>query len=87
MQAVRATWFIQACMAGKSTNGHVKWEGAAIFITTSLRGWSVGLKPVGDGKTEAWFGRLLLGWIDRTTENFQGAASRPLEAGQPKANR
>jgi transposase InsO family protein len=66
-------------------HGMVKWEGSEIFISTSLRGWSVGLKPAADGKTEAWFGRLLLGWIDRTTESFQGAASRPLEAGQPQS--
>ncbi len=63
-------------MYGRKINKHgkVKWEGAEIFITSSLHGWSVGLKPVTDGKTEAWFGRLLLGWIDRATESFQGAA-------------
>ena len=74
-------------MYGRKINKHgkVKWEGAEIFISSSLHGWSVGLKPVADGKTEAWFGRLLLGWIDRTTESFQGAASRPLEAGQPQS--
>jgi transposase InsO family protein len=72
-------------MYGRKINqpGKVKWEGAEIFITRSLRGWSVGLKPVAEGKTEAWFGRLFLGWLDRTTESFQGAASRPLEAGHP----
>jgi len=51
----------------------------------SLRGWSAGLNPLADGKVEVWFGRLKLGWLDRATESFQGAASRPLEAGQPKA--
>jgi transposase InsO family protein len=74
-----------AAMGSRRVNKHgqIKWEGAQIFITRSLRGWSVGLRPLPDGKTEAWFGRLFLGWIDRATESFQRAASRPLEAGQP----
>lgn len=66
-------------------HGEVKWQGAQIAISRSLRGWSVGLKPIGEGKTEAWFGRLFLGWIDPTTESFQRAASRSLEAGQPQS--
>jgi putative transposase len=66
-------------------HGMVKWEGAQIFITRSLRGWSVGLKPVAEAKTEAWFGRLFLGWIDRPTESFLRAASRPKEAGQTQS--
>jgi putative transposase len=66
-------------------HGMVKWEGAQVAISRSLRGWSVGLKPLAEGKTEAWFGRLFLGWIDRTTESFQRAASRPLEDGQPQS--
>jgi hypothetical protein len=32
---------------------------------------------------EVWFGRLLLGWIEPTTQSFQRADIRPLEAGQP----
>jgi transposase InsO family protein len=74
-------------MYGRRVNKHglVKWHGAEIAISRSLRGWSVGLKPTVEGKTEAWFGRLFLGWIDRATESFQRAASRPLEAGQPES--
>jgi transposase InsO family protein len=76
-------------MYGRRVNKHgrVKWEGAEIFVSGSLRGWSVGLKPLADGKVEVWFGRLKLGWLDRSTESFQGAASRPLEAGQPESQR
>ena len=76
-------------MYGRRVNKHglVKWEGAEIFISGSLRGWSVGLKPLADGKVEVWFGRLKLGWLDRLTESFQGAASHPLEAGQPESQR
>jgi putative transposase len=63
-------------------HGKVDWHGAEITISGSLRGWSVGLNPTAEGKVEVWFGRLLLGSIDRATESFQRAASRPLEAGQ-----
>jgi putative transposase len=66
-------------------HGKVDWHGAEITISGSLRGWSVGLNPTIDGTVEVWFGRLLLGSIDRATESFQRAASRPLEAGQPTA--
>jgi putative transposase len=64
-------------------HGKVDWRGAEITISGSLRGWSVGLNPTVDGTVEVWFGRFLLGSINRATESFQRAASRPLEAGQP----
>jgi putative transposase len=63
-------------------HGLVNWQGAELFISTSLAGWSVGLKPLSCGKVETWFGRLLVGWIDRATESFQRADIRPLKAGQ-----
>jgi hypothetical protein len=37
---------------------------------TTLAGWSVGLKPMDNGRLEVWFGRLLPGWIDPPTESF-----------------
>ena len=58
-------------------HGKVDWQGAEIAISGSLRGWPVGLNPLASGKVEVWFGGLLLGWIDRPAESFQGAASRP----------
>jgi putative transposase len=63
--------------------GKIKWTGVDLFITCSLAGWSVGLKQLGCGRLEVWFGRLLLGWIEPATESFQRAENRPLEAGQP----
>ena len=63
--------------------GRIRWQGVGLFISTSLEGWSVGLKPLATGQLEVWFGRLLLGWIDPATESFQRADIRPLEAGQP----
>jgi putative transposase len=62
--------------------GNLRWNGRTLFITTSLAGWSVGLKPRADGRAEVWFGRLLLGWIETATESFQPADIQPLEAGQ-----
>ena len=62
--------------------GTITWKGVALFVTTSLSGWSVGLKPV-PGGMEVWFGRLLLGWIDSTTDSFLRAEDRPQEAVQP----
>lgn len=64
-------------------HGGIVWRGTHLFISTSLAGWSVGLKPLSDGTFEIWFGRLLLGWIDPATESFQRADLRLLEAGQP----
>jgi putative transposase len=66
-------------------HGQVNWQGAEITLSGSLRGWSVGLDALADGKVEVWFGRLKLGWLDRRTESFQRAASRPLEAGQSQS--
>jgi transposase InsO family protein len=65
-----------------SRQGTIGWEAITLFITTSLAGWSVGLKPLACGQLEVWFGRLLLGWIEPATESFQRAEDRPLEAGQ-----
>ncbi len=63
--------------------GSVCWAGRPLFITTSLAGWSVGLRPNDQAQIEVWFGRLMLGWIDPATDSFQRADIRPLEAGQP----
>jgi putative transposase len=68
------------------SQGRIMWAGIPLFITTSLAGWSVGLKAMGNGRLEVWFGRLLLGWIDPATESFLRADIRPQEAGQSKPN-
>ena len=66
--------------------GRIMWGGMPLFITTSLAGWSVGLKSMENGRLEVWFGRLLLGWIDPATESFLRADIRPQEAGQSEPN-
>jgi transposase InsO family protein len=63
-------------------HGTIKWSGIDLFVTSSLAGWSVGLKPLANGQYEVWFGRLLLGWLDPITESFQRADIRPLEGSQ-----
>jgi putative transposase len=62
--------------------GALSWQTAKLFISTSLAGWSVGLKPADRGLTEVWFSRLLLGWIDPNTNSFLRAEDRPQEAVQ-----
>src|SRR5205085_3738983 len=48
--------------AGRLSNGR------PFFLSTSLGGWSVGLKPIAEDLMEVWFGRLLLGQMDLATK-------------------
>lgn len=57
-------------------SGQISWQGQELFITTSLAGWSVGLKITAQELIEVWFARLLLGWIDPTTASFLRADLR-----------
>lgn len=66
-----------------TSGGVIRWQGAMPFVSSSLEGWSVGLKQLACGRMEVWFGRLLLGWLDPATESFERADTAPLEAGQP----
>ena len=52
-------------------------DGQRLFLSTSLAGWSVGLKPITQNVMEVWFGRLLLGQVDLSTSNFIRADIRP----------
>ena len=65
-----------------SHRGTIHWERMKFFITTSVAGWSVGLKPLASGRLEVWFGRLLLGWIEPATQSFQPVDRRAQEAVQ-----
>jgi transposase InsO family protein len=65
------------------------YQGAVYQISTALKGWSVGMKPIKDGMVEVWFSKLLLGYIDPTTESFapvrtDGRKAQKTEA--PKCN-
>jgi transposase InsO family protein len=66
-------------MATRRVNqsGRIKWHKHELFLSTSLTGWSVGLKPSSHEEIEVWFARLLLGWIEPATVNFVRADIRP----------
>jgi hypothetical protein len=55
------------------TTGTINWASEQLFVSSSLAGWSVGLKPVEHQQLEVWFARLLLGWIDPKTASFRRA--------------
>ncbi len=66
------------------STGKISWGGSRYFITTSLAGWSVGLKHLAEGRLEVRFGRCWGGGLSPGRKSFQrGAEDRPLEAGQP----
>jgi len=67
----------QMCTRRVSNKGTIQVEGQRLFLSTSLAGWSVGLKPIAEDLMEVWFGRLLLGQIDLSTSNFIRADIRP----------
>ncbi len=65
------------CSRPVSPKGLISLEGQPLFLSTSLGGWSVGLKPIAEDVMEVWFGRLLLGQVDLATRNFIRADIRP----------
>ena len=50
--------------------GEICFEKQFIFISTALRGWDVGLKPLRNGTLEVYFAKLLLGHLDPDTASF-----------------
>ena len=67
----------QMCTRRVSNKGTIRVDGQRLFLSTSLAGWSVGLKPIAAQLMEIWFGRLLLGQVDLATSNFIRADIRP----------
>jgi putative transposase len=65
------------CSRRVSPKGLISLEGQPLFLSASLGGWSVGLKPIAEDLMEVWFGRLLLGQVDLGTRNFVRADIRP----------
>ena len=66
-------------MANRRINrqGQMSWENELYFLSTSLAGWSVGLKDTPEDRIEVWFARLLLGWIQPASASFLRADIRP----------
>src|SRR6266513_4423028 len=56
------------CSRRVNPKGLISLEGQPLFLSTSLGGWSVGLKPIAEDVMEVWFGRLLLGQVDLATK-------------------
>ena len=73
-----------ATMSTRTVNhgGQIHWEKQKLFISSSLAGWSVGLKVAENTLIEVWFARLLLGHIDPASASFQRADMCPLKSGQ-----
>ncbi len=46
------------------SGGHMKWQGAAVYITKVLEGEYIGLKALDHDRFEAYFGILPLGIFD-----------------------
>ncbi len=67
----------QMCTRRVCQHGAIRVEGQRLFLSTTLAGWSVGLKPIAEDLLEVWFGRLLLGQVDLATSNFVRADIRP----------
>ena len=67
----------QMCTRRVCQHGTIRVEGQRLFLSTTLAGWSVGLKPIAEDLLEVWFGRLLLGQVDLATSNFVRADIRP----------
>jgi putative transposase len=60
-----------------NSSGKIKWHNHELFVSTSLAGWSVGLKSSSPQQIEVWFASLLLGWIEPDIANFIRADIRP----------
>jgi putative transposase len=68
--------YVQMCPRRVCQHGTIRLEGERLFLSTSLAGWSVGLKPIATELMEIWFGRLLLGQVDLATSSFIRADTR-----------
>lgn len=53
-----------------SSTGHIVCSGVHLFVSTALKGWSVGLQS-NEQCFNVWFGRLLLGQLDLPSLSFQ----------------
>ena len=76
----------QMCTRRVGQRGTIKVDAQRLFLSTSLAGWSVGLKPIAADLLEVWFGRLLLGQIDLSTSNFIRADIRPNKTADTREN-
>lgn len=64
-------------MRGVSAAGHLSWKRHQIYISILLENESVALRPLEDGLFEAFFGPVLLGWLDEPSATFTPRRSPP----------
>ena len=76
----------QMCQRRVSACGTIRIDQLQLFLSRSLAGWSVGLKPLAEELMEVWFGRLLLGQIDLATSSFIRADIRPNKTADHQQN-
>jgi len=62
-----------------SAAGNIRYRGIAIFITTALGGWHVGLRLRATAQVEVWFNYLLIGVVNTNTKRFDSAPSRSVK--------
>lgn len=62
-----------------SRAGAIRYRGHAIFITSAIAGWNVGLRVRDASLIEVWFGYLLIGTINLNTKRFDSAPSRSVK--------
>lgn len=62
--------------------GTITWKGNQIFVSTALKGWSIGLESCRTDSWKVWFGRLLLGQLESNTASFERAPSASNAGGQ-----
>jgi hypothetical protein len=58
-------------------NGHIKWQGDLVFVSTAMRGETIGLAETERGDWTVRFMHVELGRIDRQTRRFTAAWHGP----------
>jgi hypothetical protein len=69
--------------------GFIRYRGEVIFVSESLGGWDVGLRPRKDLNYDLYFARLLLGRLEPETAAFipiTKLAQSANEQNEPKSN-
>lgn len=55
--------------------GFIYWNNQRLLISRALRGWSVGIERCASDRCHVWFGRLLIGQLEPSTNSFVRATS------------
>ena len=64
-------------------NGSIRWANGVYFVSTSLAGWPVGLRPSTHDTLEVWFSHLLLGHLELSSARFLRSPGGPQEPSAP----